>query len=286
MNRRLIGGLCLVTLFASTIASGSALAAGKCEPEKLAEKYPALVGKTVNVGITAAQAPYTYRDSTNLEHFVGADIELMTDAFDCIGMKWRPNIGAFAGLITSVTEGRNDVMWDSLVYTPTRGKQVDFVLFESAGTGFLVQKGNPKNVTSLDAVCGLNVGAMLGTIQEAAFREQGKKCVAAGKADVNLLTFGDEAQGDRELANGRIDVIMNDMGQAAYLASKEPALQVGFFIQSDLRVGAAVNRGEPMLSQAIADAMTVEQESGKEKAILVKYGIDPALIYPVEIRKP
>ena len=121
---------------------------------------------------------------------------------------------------------------------------------------------------------------MLGTIQEAAFREQGKKCVASGKKDVNLLTFGDEAQGDRELGNGRIDVIMNDMGQAAYLASKEPQLEVGFFIQSDLRVGAAVNRGEPMLTQAIADAMKIEQETGKEKAILVKYGIDPALDLP------
>jgi polar amino acid transport system substrate-binding protein len=283
MKAFLLGGLGLAALVASAVP---ALAADACAPDKLAEKYPALVGKTINVGITAAQAPYTYRDPNNLEHFVGADIELMTDAFACIGVTWQPNIGAFAGLITSVTEGRNDVMWDSLVYTPARGKQVDFVLFESAGTGFLVQKGNPKKVTSLDAVCGLNVGAMLGTIQEAAFREQGKKCVASGKKDVNLLTFGDEAQGDRELGNGRIDVIMNDMGQAAYLASKEPALEVGFFIQSDLRVGAAVNRGEPLLTQAIADAMKIEQETGKEKASLVKYGIDPALIYPVEIRKP
>ena len=282
MKKYLLGGLALAALVVTAVPT---LAANTCAPDKLAEKYPALVGKTINVGITAAQAPYTFRDPANLEHFIGADIELMTDAFACIGVKWQPNLGAFAGLITSVTEGRNDVMWDSLVYTPTRGKQVDFVLFESAGTGFLVHKGNPKKVTSLEAVCGLNVGAMLGTIQEAAFREQGKKCVSDGKKDVNLLTFGDEAQGSRELTNGRIDVIMNDMGEAAYLASKQPELEVGFFIQSDLRVGAAVNRGEPMLSQAIADAMKIEQESGKEKEILVKYGIDPALIYQVEIRK-
>ena len=97
----------------------------------------------------------------------------MTDAFTCIGVPFKLNTGAFASLITSVTEGRNDVMWDSLVYTPPRAKQVDFVMYETAGTGFVVKKGNPKQVTSLDSVCGLNVGAMLGTVQEAAFREQG-----------------------------------------------------------------------------------------------------------------
>jgi polar amino acid transport system substrate-binding protein len=285
MSKSVFWGLAILACASIAGGGGSADAADKCAPDKLAEKYPALVGKTVNVGLTAAQAPYTYRDPKNLEHFIGADIELMTDAFACIGVPWKANTGAFAGLITSVTEGRNDVMWDSLVYTPERGKQVAFVLFESAGTGFLVHKGNPKQATSLDSVCGLNVGAMLGTIQETAFREQGKKCVAAGKPDVNLLTFNDEAQGDRELVNGRIDIIMNDMGQAALLASKEPELEMAFFIQSDLRVGAAVNRGEPVLAQALADAMKIEQESGKEKEILVKYGIDPALIYPVEIRK-
>ena len=70
----------------------------------------------------------------------GADIDLMTDAFTCIGVPFKLNTGAFAGLITSVTEGRNDVMWDSLVYTPPRAKQVDFVMYETAGTGFVVRK--------------------------------------------------------------------------------------------------------------------------------------------------
>jgi polar amino acid transport system substrate-binding protein len=274
-------------LLAATLLSSTAVLAqpASCAPDQLATRYPALVGKTVDVGITGAQAPYTFRDPKNLDHFIGADIDMMTDAFACIGVPFKFNTGAFSGLITSVTEGRNDVMWDSLVYTPARAKQVDFVMYETAGTGFVVAKGNPKKVTSLDAVCGLNVGAMLGTVQEAAFKEQGKICVKAGKPDVNLLTFGDEAQGDREVINGRIDVIMNDLGQAAYLTSQQPDLQVAFGIQGDLRIGVAVNKGEPVLLQAIADAIKIQQQSGKAKAIMVKYGLDPTLVFPVEIRK-
>jgi len=53
-----------------------------------------------------------------------------------------------------------------------------------AGTGGLVKKGNPKNVKSMDDVCGLTAAAGLGTVEEAAFRDQGQKCVAAGKPAV------------------------------------------------------------------------------------------------------
>lgn len=283
MKDRIVGAV--LALVASVGACAAAEPLSGCAPDKLAERYPALVGKTIQVGITGGQAPYTFRDPKNLDNFLGADVELMTDAFACIGAPFKFNTGAFSGLITSVTEGRNDVMWDSLVYTPARAKQVDFVMYETAGTGFVVKKGNPKNVTSLNSVCGLNVGAMLGTVQEAAFREQGKICVKAGKPDINLLTFGDEAQGDREVVNGRIDVIMNDLGQAAYLTSQQPELQVAFGLQGDLRIGAAVNKGQPAIAEAIAEAMKAEQASGRQKAIMVKYGLDPALIFPVEIRK-
>ncbi len=63
MNKHLISGLAFAAL---AVAAAPALAADTCAPDKIAEKYPALAGKTINVGITAAQASYTYRDPNNL----------------------------------------------------------------------------------------------------------------------------------------------------------------------------------------------------------------------------
>jgi ABC-type amino acid transport substrate-binding protein len=77
---------------------------------------------------------------------------------------------------------------------------------------------------------------------------------------------------------------MNDLGQAVYLTSQQPDLQVAFGIQGDLRIGVAVNKGEPVLSQALGDAIKIQQESGKATAIMVKYGLDPKLVFPAEIR--
>jgi polar amino acid transport system substrate-binding protein len=156
----------------------------KCEPAKLKEKYPSLVGKTINVALDGLQRPFTYHDPQDPNKIIGVDIDLMTATFDCLGVPWKQSIGVWAGLITSVTEGRNDIMWDTLNYTPARAKQVNYVLYLSAATGFLVHAGNPKHVNSLDTICGLAAAAGLGTVEEAAFHDQGKKCVSMGKPDL------------------------------------------------------------------------------------------------------
>jgi polar amino acid transport system substrate-binding protein len=59
---------------------------------------------------------------------------------------------------------------------------------------------------------------------------------------------------------------------------------LAFHILSGFHVGVAVNKGETDLLTAIFEAFKIEQASGKEKAILVKYGVDPSLEYPTEIK--
>lgn len=258
--------------------------AATCEPEKLAQKYPGLVGKTVNVALDGEQRPFTYHDPKDLNNIIGVDVELMDATFKCIGLPWKMSIGVWAGLITSVTQGRNDVMWDTLNYTPERARQVNYALYLSAATGFLVAKGNPKHITSLDSMCGLNAAAGLGTVEEAAFHDLGNKCVKAGKPDITLSTWTDPTQGYRGLASGRIDVVMTDLAQSQIVVADDPALELAFHIMSGFRVGVAVNKGETELLQAIADGLKIQQQLGVEKAILAKYRVDPSLEFPVAIK--
>jgi len=257
----------------------------KCEPARLKEKYPSLVGKTVKVALDGLQRPFTYRDPQNPDKIIGVDIDLAKATFDCIGVPWTQSVGVWAGLITSVTEGRNDVMWDTLNYTPARAKQVNYALYLSAATGFLVHAGNPKHVDSLDSICGLNAAAGLGTVEEAAFHDLGKKCVSMGKPDINLVTYTDLNAGLRQVASGRVDVIMTDLAMSNVLVADQPQnLALAFNILSGFHVGVAVNKGETELLQAISEALKVVQASGQEKAILAKYRVDPSLQYPVEIK--
>jgi polar amino acid transport system substrate-binding protein len=270
------------------LISGHADAAAPAVPaacQALQAKYSGLVGKPIKVALDGQQPPYTYRDPQNLDKIIGADIDLAKATFNCLGVPYTQSVGAWAGLVTSVTEGRNDVVWDTLYYTPARVKQVNYVLYVSAATGFLVHAGNPKHVHSLDSLCGLNAAAGLGTVEEAAFHDQGKKCVSMGKPDINLVTYADLNAGVRQVANGRVDVIMTDLALSSSLVAIQPQdVALAFSILSGFHSGVAVNKGETELLSAIADALKVVQASGQEKEILVKYKVDPSLEYPAEIK--
>ena len=128
--------------------------AGKCEPDKLATKYPGLAGKTIRIGQDGESPPYSYRDPNNFDNLIGLDADMARAAFACIGVPVEFKTGAWSGLLPAVIAGQLDVMWDTLYYTPERAKSVDFVSYMIAATGGLVAKGNPKSIKSLDDVCG------------------------------------------------------------------------------------------------------------------------------------
>ena len=60
--------------------------ADKCEPDKLAEKYPGLVGKTIRIGQDGESPPYSFRDPSNFTNLIGLDADMARATFACIGV--------------------------------------------------------------------------------------------------------------------------------------------------------------------------------------------------------
>jgi polar amino acid transport system substrate-binding protein len=284
MNRLLCELVLSLGILTATTGVTWAQDPSACSPETVKGKFPTIAGKTVSVALDGEQRPFTYHDPKDLNKVIGVDIDLMTATFKCLGLAWKIKIGTWSGLITSVAEGRNDVMWDTLNYTPARAQQVNFALYLSAATGFLVAKGNPKHVTSLESICGLDAAAGLGTVEEAAFHDLGKHCVSEGKSGISLQTYTDPTQGYRGIINGRIDVVMTDLAQSRVVVSDQAGLELAFHILSGFHVGVAVNKGETDLLSAIAYGLKVQQDNGLEKKTLEKFQVDPSLEYPVEIK--
>ena len=56
-------------------------------------------------------------------------------------------------------------------------ESVDFVSYFTAGMGYAVATGNPKNVDEND-LCGLNVAVETGTVEEEAINKTAKQCKA------------------------------------------------------------------------------------------------------------
>jgi polar amino acid transport system substrate-binding protein len=110
------------------------------------------------------------------------------------------------------------------------------------------------------------------------------KCVAAGKPPLEIVTYPDRPTGVRMLLNDRADLLMGDAGGNAYTIKLYPnELESGYVIQTDYKVGPGISKSLPELRQAVFDAMQILQADGTQKALMVKYGIDPELQRPVEM---
>ena len=275
-----ITGLALILLVA-----GQALAAeGKCEPQALAAKYPTLVGKTIRVAQSGEGAPFTFRDPEEFDKLIGLDADLVRATFACIGVPFEFKTGGWSGLLPSVIAGQSDLMWSNLYYTPARAEQVDFVTYLLAATGGMVKKGNPKNIHSLDEVCGVRAAAGLGTVEEAMFREVSDKCVAAGKPAVELVTYADRPSGIRTVQNDRADLLMGDLGSMDYTIAQLPnELERGYMMLTDYKVGPGISKSMPELRQAVFDSLQIIQAEGAMKKLMIKYNVDPTLQRPVQM---
>src|SRR5580700_1721664 len=274
------GALALTVL----VAGQASAAEGKCEPGALVAKYPTLVGKTIRVAQSGEGAPFTFRDPEDFDKLIGLDADLVRATFACIGVPFEFKTGGWSGLLPSVIAGQADLMWSNLYYTPARAEQVDFVTYLLAATRGIVRKGNPKNVHSLDDACGVRAAAGLGTVEEAMFRGVSDKCAAAGKPPLEIVTYPDRPTGIRMLLNDRADLMMGDAGGGAYTIKLNPNdLESGYVILTDYKVGPGIGKSSPELRRAIFDAMQLLQADGTQKALMLKYGVDPELQRPVEM---
>lgn len=267
----------LALLVCSLGSSGYAADAG-CEPEKAAAKYPALAGKTIKVGQDGESVPFSQRDPKDFNKLIGLDADLARATFACVGVPIDFTIGTWSGLIPAAMAGQIDLMWDTLLYTPERAKKLDFVVYMNAATGMLVAKGNPKNVKSLDDLCGLAATTQLGTTQEAMLRDADKKCVAAGKPAVNIITSQDMPSSLRLVQSGRADLAaINKFVGEAMIASSPDKVQSAFDVVTGAKISVGTAKGNPDLVKAIKDGLTAIRANGTQKAIYDKYHVDYGL---------
>jgi polar amino acid transport system substrate-binding protein len=274
--------LIAITLLAlSGVMAAPARAADPvCEPAKLATKYPELAGKTIKVSATGTSKPYSYRDPANLDNIIGFGVDYARAGFACLGIPMTIGTADWSGLLTSVTSGQADVIWDALYATPERAKVLDFVLYQVAGSGGLVPKGNPKKLSSIDDLCGLRAVALIGTVEAVKAQAVGAACVKAGKPDVTVMMTPDHAAGLRLVENDRVDVYL---GEATVVAYDKALFERAFIFSTGLKVGVGINKGNKVLEMAVYDAIKALQADGTATKLFEKYQIDPSLSYPAEI---
>jgi polar amino acid transport system substrate-binding protein len=271
---------------AAPAAGGAAATNATCQPDQTASKYPTLAGKTFKVGLDPTLPPIMYRSPNDPNKIIGQDPDMIDAAMKCLGLQYQIVPQDFGTLVPALQAGQLDLIWSNIYYTPERGQIADFVVYGKSDDAVMVKKGNPKNIHSMDDLCGTRGAVILGTGEEPAYRDQSSKCQQTGKQPMEITTYPNAPATVREIENDRADSTMFDsvlLDQAVKESNGQT--EKAFNVPLNLKLGVAVKKGNDQLEQAVYQTLQILQANGTQKQLYEKNGIDPSIALPTEILK-
>lgn len=266
--------------------AAAAGAAASCQPDQTSSKYPSLAGKTIKVGLDPTLPPIMYRSPSDPNKIVGQDPDMIDAAMKCLGLQYQVVPQDFGTLVPALQAGQLDLIWSNIYYTPERGQVADFIVYGKSDDAVMVKKGNPKNIHSMDDLCGTRGAVILGTGEEPAYRDQSTKCQQAGKQPMEITTYPNAPACVREIENDRADSTMFDsvlLDQAVKESNGQT--EKAFNVPLNLKLGVAVKKGNNELEQAVYQTLQILQANGTQKQLYEKNGVDPSIALPTEILK-
>ena len=225
----------------------------------------------IKVGIDPTYAPNEFLD-TDGKTVKGMDVDIFNAVAAKLGVKVEYIPAGFDTIILGVTSGKFDAGVSSFTINAERQKQVNMIQYFSAGTQWITQTGNPKKVDPENA-CGLNIGVQKGVVQIDDLKARSDKCVAAGKAAINVGIDPDQGKVTAGVVSGKYDAMLADSPVGLYAAKQTNGqLEAVGNIYDAAPYGFVVAKKETGFADAISKALTAINGSGHYKKALETWG--------------
>jgi len=240
----------------------------------LAAGVPELSDGTLQVGSDISYAPIEFYEE-GTQNATGLDVDLANAIGKELGVKVEFQNTGFDGIIPALEAERFDVIMSSMTITEERQQQIDFIPYFTAGTGILVQAGNPNNIQSLADLCGKNVAVQLGTIQVDQLNAQNEQCTDK----ISITTFDQNPLAVEQLSLGRADAVTADYpvaGNDARLSEGKLELVSTQFEAAPYGIG--VRKGSTELNAAITKALQNIMDNGEYDTILADWNLEAGSI--------
>lgn len=239
---------------------------------------------TLTIAADATYAPNEFT-APGSNTIIGMDVDLGNAIGQVLGLKVSFTNVNFDGILAGIQAGRYDMSMSSFTDTKQREQGVDFVTYFSAGTSIMVQKCNPKKVTSVSDLCGLPVGAEAGTTQLDQITKPDvdgsvvKICKDAGKQPPNGQSFPGQTDVNNALGAGRIDAYLADSPVVAYALKTTGGefTTVGKPLQT-APYGVVVPKTAGTLKTAVQAAVQKLMNDGSYTKILDNWGVGSGAI--------
>ncbi len=232
-------------------------------------------GKLVSVN-SGSFPPYEIVTGTALS---GASADLTDAIGQLLGIKIEhATVGGLPALLTGVNSGRYQLGIGPIGDFKSREESNDFIDWVQEFVVFAVQKGNPKGITTLDTACGHRIAVMAGGSAEKVIKTQAEKCVADGKAVLEVQSYTDQPSSILSVRSKRADAFFSSQAPLVYyVAQATGQLELAGVGQKNgfeaLYQGAVVPKGSD-LGPVLHDAIKSLMEDGTYAAIMKKWGLE------------
>jgi polar amino acid transport system substrate-binding protein len=253
--------------------AGAALIAGHAFAQDI--KAPDSVAKAGKIVFCSdiSGPPLGFFDENNEAQ--GSDIDLGREIAKRLGVKAEFANTPFDGIIPALQAKHCDAILSQLFDKPARREVVDFVDYMYSSQALLVDKGNPKNIKSLDDLSGVKVAAENGTTIQSLIEEQNKKFAADGKAPVNLVIYPKDTDALQALQFHQVDVYGTTLESAGYYILKAPdVFEVAGGPFAKILTGIATRKGDTEMHDAIQKAFDAIKADGTHLTILKKWHME------------
>ncbi|PKW18443.1 amino acid ABC transporter substrate-binding protein (PAAT family) [Saccharopolyspora spinosa] len=240
---------------------------------ELRKSHPELVGAELKVGTTVGQGNFEFITPDEPDVVKGLDPDLVSLVGDCLGFRSTFAQMEFTGLVPALQSGRVDLVASNLYVTEERARKVDFVTYLKTMSAVVTQKGNPRKLTSADALCGTTAAQVAGTVESEIIEKQSQSCERSGRAGITPLVFSALDQAVAATTTGRADFFMNDAGIAKSAVEKSPEhLDHGFLVDTNLVMGIATNKNKSELRDAVHEVLVRAEADGALRELQRKWG--------------
>jgi polar amino acid transport system substrate-binding protein len=235
---------------------------------------------TLTVCSDTGYPPQEFLDAS--QKAVGSDIDLITEIGKRLGLTVTVKSTIFDSIIPALTGGSCDVAISAQNITKTRLGQVDMVPYFAAGQAFVVAKGNPKAIKTVDDLCGKVVAAEKGTTEADHIAGAGdytattglsSQCKAKGKPEITLKVFDKDTDALLALSAGTVDAHFTDEPVAGYEVKQGPdkyELVQGLMLDK-VAEGISVTKNHTGLRDAVKAALLSTMADGTYTKILTTW---------------
>lgn len=231
---------------------------------------------TLTVGSDTTYPPQEFVDPTTGQA-TGFDIDLITAMAQTMGLKTTIVKANFNTIVDDLVAKRYDVVISAQTINDERKKKVDFVPYFSAGESLLVQKSNPKNIKTVNDLCGLSVGVQDGTVELDDLNAASKACTAAGKPAIKLTILKDQTSVIQLLVNQRVVATYQDSPVTDYYIKLNPGqFEIGGSVVNAAPEGISVRKGDTSMFNATQAAFQRVRSNGTYDALFTKWQLNDA----------